>query len=110
MELNNVALTIEFGELALTNQCPKLSELLSPLSYAYAKNNEWNKSITTIKMVSKDPFGLKPIIEIAYGLNNGSDDALNEWALKGNPTNPNATVEETKILLLKRTKPLLKDN
>ena len=96
------------GELALQNQCPPIAELLSPLSYAHAVNNNWDEALKLINTVDRDPFGFKPIIEIANDLRKGSEISLNKWALKGDPNNPEATTESVKQSLRERAEILLK--
>ena len=110
LELNDIQLTISLGELALDSQCKPMPELLTPLSYAYASTGNWEKSIELISLVSKDPFGFKPIIEIANDLRNGSEESLNNWAAKGDPNNPNTSTEAVKTILRNKADLLLKKN
>jgi len=79
LELNETQLAIDIGRMALANGCPNIPELLAPMALALTLQNEWAAALSYTKQYTNDPFGYKPVIEVAWGIKNNSDTALEYW-------------------------------
>jgi hypothetical protein len=79
LELKDTQLAIDIGRMAIVNGCPNIPELLAPLALAFTLQNDWSEALSYTEQYTSDPFGYKPVIEVAWGIKNNSDTALKHW-------------------------------
>lgn len=107
LELGDMKLAISMGKEALENGCPKIPELLAPMAMATAVSGDWPSCNEYLNEYSTDPFGYKPLLETAYGLQNDDEAPLKRWASPENPLLPNTTVSERQEMLKGQAEDLL---
>lgn len=107
IEINDPALAIEMGSKAQKNGCPLIPELAAPLALAYALQQQWDTSAQVISMIESDPFGYKPIIETAIGLQSNNLGPLEHWAIQSQQQFPEMSLEAIKHEIQTRAESLI---
>ena len=107
LELDEMALTVSMGNKAIENGCPNIPELLAPIAMASAVLGNWTQSMKILEQYSTDPFGYKPLLETAYGLQQNDTAPLKYWSTPENPMLPNTSVVDRERMLKAQAESLL---